>query len=69
MSAKLRLKRKLPKPKQFIVLNQDAEVWVGLLGGKPVFSTDIDEAKPLDRVEQFERLQQVHPTKLERLYV
>jgi hypothetical protein len=69
MSTKLRSKKKLPKPKQFIVLNQDAEVWVGLLGGRPVFSPNIDEAKQLEHVDQFDMLQQVSPIKLERLYL
>ena len=38
---------------KFIVLNQHAQVWCGLKGGKPVFSDNWDEAKPLENEEQF----------------
>ena len=33
---------------KFIVLNQHAQVWCGLKGGKPVFSDNWNEAKPLE---------------------
>ena len=38
--------------KGFIVLNRQAQVWYGLKAGKPVFTDDWDQAKPLYNDEQ-----------------
>ena len=56
-------------PKEFIVMNDEAQVWVGLMAGKPVFSNNFDDAKPLSGVEKFDTLQQVHFSKLERIWL
>lgn len=40
------------KDKEFIVLNDQAQVFIGLRGGYPVFSDNWDEAKPLYDIEQ-----------------
>ena len=39
--------------KGFLVLNKNAQVWCGLQGGKPVFSDNWDDAKPLYNDQQF----------------
>ena len=53
----------------FIVLNKDAQVWVGLKGGSAVFSDNWDETKPLKRHEQFVTLQRVSPVKIEKHFL
>jgi hypothetical protein len=40
-------KQKEEKQQFYIVLNKDGEVFVGLLGGQSVWSSNWDEAKPL----------------------
>ena len=40
-------KQKEEKQPFYIVLNKDGEVFVGLLGGQFIWSTNWDEAKPL----------------------
>ena len=56
-------------PKEFIVMNDEAQVWMGLIAGKPVFSDNFDDAKPLSGVEKFDTLQQVHFSKLEKIWL
>ena len=55
--------------KEFIVMNDEAQVWVGLMAGKPVFSDKFDDAKPLSGVEKFDTLQHVHFSKLEKIWL
>jgi hypothetical protein len=43
--------------KNYIVLNDQAEVFSGLKGGYPVFSLEFEEAKPLGRKAQFRTLE------------
>ena len=38
---------KEPKPDQYIVINQDGDVYVGMKGGKFQYSHDWSKAKPL----------------------
>jgi hypothetical protein len=40
-------KQKEEKQPFYIVLNKNGEVFIGLLGGQPVWSPNWDEAKPL----------------------
>ena len=55
--------------KEYIVMNDEAQVWIGLIAGKPIFSDNFNDAKPLSGVEKFDTLQQVHFSKLERLWL
>jgi hypothetical protein len=61
-------KRKLKAP-EFIVLNELAQVFCGLIGGYPAFSDDFDSAKPLNNKEQVRMIQQGTSYKLEIEYL
>ena len=52
MKRLLNKKLREPKPQEFIVLNENAQVFSGMIGGYPVFSDCWDDAKPLQRLEQ-----------------
>jgi len=40
--------------RKFIILNENAEVFCGLLRGYPAFSPNWEEAKPLYNMNQFQ---------------
>jgi hypothetical protein len=61
-------KRKQKEP-EFILLNELAQVFCGLLGGYPNFSDDFDSAKPLNNLEQVRLIQQGTSYKLEIEYL
>jgi len=61
-------KRKQKEP-EFILLNELAQVFCGLLGGYPDFSDDFDSAKPLVRYEQVRMIQQGTSYKLDIEYL
>lgn len=61
-------KGKIKEP-EFVVLNQYCQVWTGLLKGKPVFSDNIDDAKPLTGVAQFKTLQRISDEKLDQVWI
>jgi hypothetical protein len=58
-----------PKEPEFIVLNELAQVFCGLLRGYPNFSDNFDSAKPLNNLEQVRRIQQGTSHKLEIEYL
>jgi hypothetical protein len=58
-----------PKEPEFIVLNELAQVFCGLLHGYPNFSDNFDSAKPLNNLEQVRRIQQGTSHKLEIGYL
>jgi hypothetical protein len=62
-------KKREPKVPEFIVLNEMAQVFCGLIGGYPDFSDDFDLAKPLVRYEQVRMIQQGTSYKLEIEYL
>jgi len=66
---KKRKYRKFEMPKQYIVMNDMAQVWVGLKGGKLVFSNNFDDAKPLQEESKFDMIQRASPYKLEMLWI
>ena len=66
---KKRKHRKFVKPKEYIVMTDDARVFSGLKGGYPVFSDDIDEAKPFTELNQSDMLHLVYPFKLETVWL
>jgi len=43
----MRKKTKIEKPQYYIVMNQDNEVFTGLVGGYPNYSGNWENAKPL----------------------
>jgi hypothetical protein len=61
-------KRKQKEP-EFILLNELAQVFCGLLGGYPNFSDDFDSAKPLNNLEQVKMIQKGTLFKLEIEYL
>jgi hypothetical protein len=61
-------KRKQKEP-EFILLNELAQVFCGLIGGYPEFSDNFDLAKPLVRYEQVRMIQQGTSYKLEIEYL
>jgi hypothetical protein len=62
-------KKKEPEEPQFIVLNEYCQVFSGLKGGYPVFSDNLDEARPLTNINQFKNVQYGTSHKLEIHYV
>jgi hypothetical protein len=61
-------KRKQKEP-EFILLNELAQVFCGLIGGYPEFSDNFDSAKPLNNLEQVRMVQQGTSFKLEIEYI
>jgi hypothetical protein len=66
-----RKKRKPEEPKEpeFIVLNEYCQVFSGLNRGYPVFSDNLDEARPLTNLNQFKNVQYGTNFQLEIHYV
>jgi hypothetical protein len=62
-------KKREPKVPEFIVLNELAQVFCGLIGGYPEFSDNFDSAKPLNNLEQVRMVQQGTSFKLEIEYI
>jgi hypothetical protein len=67
MKAVLNKKLREPKPPEFIVINECAQVFMGMRRGYPAFSDDIDEARPIENEAQFRIIQQGTSFKLEKL--
>ena len=65
------LDKKLREPKlpEFIVLNEYAQVFTGLIRGYPTFSDNWGEAKPLQHPDQIKYLKHVTSYKLEIHYI
>lgn len=40
-------KKTPPQPDMYVVINQDGEVFIGLKGGYPAYSSNWSQAKPL----------------------
>lgn len=57
------------KQKEFIVLNELAEVFYGLKAGQPQFTSDWKNAKSLTNKRQFENVQRGTFYKLEIMYL
>lgn len=53
----------------FIIVNQQAEVFFGLVGGYPKFTNDWCRAKPLNNIRQFENVQRGTLDKLELMWL
>jgi len=69
MKCTLDKKLREPKPSEFIILNEYAQVFIGLLKGYPVFSDDWDEAKPLQNPNQIKHLKHGTSHQLEIYYI
>ena len=54
---------------EYIVLNEHASVFVGLIGGDLNFSTDILNAKCLRGQEKFNMLQRASYFKIEQMFI
>jgi hypothetical protein len=65
------LDKKLREPKlpEFIVLNEYAQVFTGLIRGYPVFSDNWSEAKPLQHLDQIKYLKHGTHHQLEIHYI
>jgi len=53
----------------YLVINNDAQFFSGLRGGKPMFSESYDDAKPLYNHSQFKTLQSISYEKLYKEYI
>jgi len=69
MKCLLDKKQREPKLPEFIVLNEYAQVFIGLLRGYPAFSDNWDEAKPLQNPDQIKHLKHGTSHKLEIHYI
>ena len=67
MKAVLNKKLREPKEPEFIVLNEYAQVFIGMRRGYPEFSEDMDEARTIVNEAQFRIIQQGTSFKLEKL--
>jgi hypothetical protein len=54
---------------KYIVINDMDQVFVGLMGGEPDFSTNIDSAKVLQGQAKFETLKRHSWYKIEQIFV
>lgn len=53
-------KQEEEKPKDFIVMNSDLEYFAGMMyGGQIVWSSDYNDAKPLNHINKFRTLQNI----------
>jgi len=62
-------KKQIQQNPQYIILNEHAQVWVGIRGEGLSFSDNLDEAKPLETDEQFNHLKRMTLFKLEKIFV
>ena len=69
MKKKRRKYRKLVPQKEYVVMTEDCRVFSGLKGGYPVFSEDMNEAKPFTEITQSDMLHLVYPFKLETVWL
>jgi hypothetical protein len=53
----------------YIILNERAQVYTGLIGGYPNFSDDLDEAKPLEGQAKFDTLKRFTRIHLEQIFI
>ena len=66
---KLILNKKQKPDPEFIVLNEYAQVFIGLREGYPAFSDNWDEAKPLQHPDQIKYLKHGTSHQLEIHYI
>ena len=57
------------KHRAYLVVNDDAQFFSGLKGGRPMFSESYDDAKPLYHHRQFKTLQSISYEKLYKEYI
>jgi hypothetical protein len=53
----------------YIILNENAQVYTGLIRGYPNFSDDLNEAKPLQGQEKFVTLKRFAKIHLEQIFI
>ena len=53
----------------YIILNEKAQVYTGLLRGHPNFSDNMDEAKPLEGQAKFDTLKRYARIPLEQMFL
>lgn len=63
------LNKQEAKQKEFIIVNELAEVFFGLKGGAPQFTNDWDKAKPMSNEQQLKNVQRGTFHKLEMIYL
>lgn len=64
-----KIKIEQDKQKEFIIVNELAEVFYGLKAGQPQFTEDWEKGKPLSNEQQFKNVQRGTLFKLEMLYL
>lgn len=56
-------KQKEPKPKEFIMMNEDGEFYAGMVYGQLYWSIDRRDAKPFDDIAKYEGMKRWYPQK------
>lgn len=64
-----KIKSEQDRPKEFIIVNELAEVFYGLKGGQPQFTEDWERGKPLSNEQQFKNVERGTLYKLEMIYL
>lgn len=66
---KKKKRKELEEIPEFIIVDDQARVFSGLKGGRPVFSEDINDAKPLKHQESFDHMQRYVYFNLEQMFL
>lgn len=69
MVSKKPRKQEIEDLPEFIIIDDQARVFSGLMAGYPVFSEDINKAKPLKYQESFEHMKRYHYGKIEQMFL
>ena len=62
-------RHELENEPEYIVIDEYARVFSGLKGGYPIFSEDIDDAKPLQGQSKFEFMKTYYHVKIEQMFL
>ena len=54
---------------EYIIINAKDQVFIGLSGGHPVFSDDVDQAKPFRGQSKFDMLKRYSHVKIEQMFI
>ena len=66
---KKRSRQELEEEPEYIIINEYAKVFSGLKEGYPIFSDDVDDAKPLQGQSKFEFMKTYYHVKIEQMFL
>ena len=66
---KKKSRHELENEPEYIIIDEYARVFSGLKGGYPLFSDDIDDAKPLQGQSKFEFMKTYYYVKIEQIFL